>query len=402
MKKQMSLSLVVNIGIGVFFSAVAATVVFLINSNMRAQALVEAESKAKILLDRTIATHNYFSDHLKPHVFKIMEQSQPAGYFDPVWMSSTYANRMIDADFCNMNQGFYYFKNCAINARSPENEAYDYEKAFIQKLNIDPGLLYRSYVKDINGQPYFIVLRRGETMRQACAACHTTPDLAPTGLINIYGPDRSFNRRLDEVISAQSVRIPLAAAYANADRVTWQLSVTFLLLLTGLFSIQYLLQRKLVFSPLKKLEQRADEIARNEEQVGSTIPIPYGKELRGVVHAFNTMSKALRYQIDHLEEKVVQRTNALTETNKQLSEEISERRKAELEVKTLSGLLPICSWCKKIRDDKGYWEKIESYISRHSAAQFTHGICEECLQEHYPQFSKLVSEKDSDKPDSVS
>ena len=58
MKKQMSLSLIVNIGIGVFFTAVAATVVFLINSNMRAQALVEAESKAKILLDRTIATHN--------------------------------------------------------------------------------------------------------------------------------------------------------------------------------------------------------------------------------------------------------------------------------------------------------------------------------------------------------
>jgi hypothetical protein len=52
-------------------------------------------------------------------------------------------------------------------------------------------------------------------------------------------------------------------------------------------------------------------------------------------------------------------------------------------VKQLSGLLPICSHCKKIRNDAGYWERIESYIAKHSAAQFTHGICVDCLQTHH-------------------
>jgi hypothetical protein len=59
------------------------------------------------------------------------------------------------------------------------------------------------------------------------------------------------------------------------------------------------------------------------------------------------------------------------------------------EVKTLSGLLPICSHCKKIRDDKGYWNKIETYISNHSNAMFSHGICEECVKKHYPDFDIL-------------
>jgi transcriptional regulator with GAF, ATPase, and Fis domain len=63
---------------------------------------------------------------------------------------------------------------------------------------------------------------------------------------------------------------------------------------------------------------------------------------------------------------------------------ILDLNKALSEVKKLSGLLPICSHCKKIRDDKGYWNQIESYIHEHSDAVFSHGICQECAKKHYP------------------
>lgn len=78
--------------------------------------------------------------------------------------------------------------------------------------------------------------------------------------------------------------------------------------------------------------------------------------------------------------------------------DISRRKKAEAEkeqliielqdalkrVKTLNGLLPICSVCKKIRDDKGYWNQIETYIQEHSEAEFSHGLCRECAKKIYP------------------
>lgn len=57
---------------------------------------------------------------------------------------------------------------------------------------------------------------------------------------------------------------------------------------------------------------------------------------------------------------------------------IHDLTEALAEVKTLSGLLPICSYCKKVRDDKGYWNRIETYISKHSTAEFTHSICPDC------------------------
>ena len=60
------------------------------------------------------------------------------------------------------------------------------------------------------------------------------------------------------------------------------------------------------------------------------------------------------------------------------------------DVKKLSGFLPICSNCKKIRDDKGYWNQIEKYILEHSEAEFTHGICPGCTKKLYPDMSNGV------------
>lgn len=65
---------------------------------------------------------------------------------------------------------------------------------------------------------------------------------------------------------------------------------------------------------------------------------------------------------------------------------IAELKEALDQVKTLSGLLPICANCKKIRDDKGYWNQIETYIHEHSQAQFSHSICPECAKKLYPDF----------------
>lgn len=65
---------------------------------------------------------------------------------------------------------------------------------------------------------------------------------------------------------------------------------------------------------------------------------------------------------------------------------IAELQKALAEIKTLHGIVPICASCKKIRDDEGAWHQIEAYISRHTDAQFSHGICKECMKKLYPEY----------------
>ena len=56
-------------------------------------------------------------------------------------------------------------------------------------------------------------------------------------------------------------------------------------------------------------------------------------------------------------------------------------------VKMLEGIIPICSHCKKIRGDEGYWSQVEEYVSQYSHASFSHSICPECAQKHYPKFT---------------
>ena len=64
---------------------------------------------------------------------------------------------------------------------------------------------------------------------------------------------------------------------------------------------------------------------------------------------------------------------------------VAELREALASVKTLSGLLPVCAWCHRVRSDSGYWEKLEAYVSAHTDATFSHGMCPSCLATRYPE-----------------
>ena len=64
---------------------------------------------------------------------------------------------------------------------------------------------------------------------------------------------------------------------------------------------------------------------------------------------------------------------------------IMELREALARIKTLTGLLPICAGCKKIRDDKGYWSQVDSYITLHSEVKFTHSLCPDCMRRYFPE-----------------
>ncbi len=72
---------------------------------------------------------------------------------------------------------------------------------------------------------------------------------------------------------------------------------------------------------------------------------------------------------------------------------IDNLKKSLTKVRKLSGLLPICASCKKIRDDKGYWNQIEAYIRDHSEAEFSHGICPECSEKLYPEYQRELIKK---------
>ena len=76
--------------------------------------------------------------------------------------------------------------------------------------------------------------------------------------------------------------------------------------------------------------------------------------------------------------------------------DLTDVRAAEEEIDTLRSILPICAFCKKIRDDQGYWRQVEEYFKRHSRTDFTHGVCNDCMATHYPDAYKKINKRHTD------
>jgi methyl-accepting chemotaxis protein len=110
--------------------------------------------------------------------------------------------------------------------------------------------------------------------------------------------------------------------------------------------------------------------ARASRQFKMTVALLLGVALLALTLAVQAY-RLDGFLLKALEREVDARTKELTRANGKLEQSLAE-------VRTLQGLLPICSWCKKVRDEEGLWTQIEAYVAEHSDAHFTHGICPDC------------------------
>ena len=93
------------------------------------------------------------------------------------------------------------------------------------------------------------------------------------------------------------------------------------------------------------------------------------------------------YIEEELKRQVVEKTCELEKTNQELKIAFDE-------IKTLRGIIPICSNCKKIRDDQGFWQQVESYVTEHTEASFSHGICPNCVEKLYGDLIRFNKKKE--------
>ena len=139
------------------------------------------------------------------------------------------------------------------------------------------------------------------------------------------------------------------------------------------------LVRRVMF-PLKFLTEGVKQIGKGDLQ--TRISIHSNDEFKLLAQEFNNMAQNLQnitVSRDDLETEIIQKKKLEKEKEKM----IENLSKALDEIKTLKGIVPICSGCKKIRDDRGYWNQLESYIEKHSDASFSHGMCPGCLEKFY-------------------
>ena len=153
-------------------------------------------------------------------------------------------------------------------------------------------------------------------------------------------------------------------------------------------------QRQVIYTDARKDPEMAESIpvkAGFHAYMGYPLFWPEG-EIFGTICVIDNKVNMWKKQQDKILctfKDMIEAHLALVFTIEQLGEKNNQLQKAYNEVKTLKGMLPICAKCKKIRDDKGYWNQIESYIKKHSEAEFSHSICPECAAEINAEIDKM-------------
>ena len=275
------------------------------------KARIEAENI--YTLNQTILER--FMLKIRPKTLKLLGNA-PGQVFDPDLMSAFYNLRSINSGYIAMGGDQYRIKLSTINSRHPLDEADAFEVQKIREFNADRTLKKFQGVRVIDGSPYYTVMHAFMVTDATCVPCHSTPEVAPPGLVDFYGADSGFGWPQGQIISAVSIQIPLASALKTANSNAKTSSLYFGAFLCVFLLITGYLLNTLVIAPLQRARDVAMHIAANPtERLGERIALPKNRELAEFAQAFNAMGAALFNERASLEERVAERTAALAKAN---------------------------------------------------------------------------------------
>lgn len=285
-------------------------VVSITNYQIRQEAIKEATQDAQAILRQNDAINSYFAFKLRPHIFKYVAKDLDPDYFGPVWMSAGYAVRNIFKD--SKAENGISFKISSPNARTEEFVATPLELDIIKAFENDPSLKEYATINKIDGEQCLTVMRPGQVLAPRCMRCHSSPDIAPAGLIKEYGPIKGFNRKPGSLSSAFTVTVPLGPAFEAANIVSLKLSGLLTLIMGIMLATIYIFNKRFIIRPIATLTRRMEMISDNDTLLGEHL-IPEGSvEFHKLAHSFNTLSDKLKTTLDQQEEIIDKRTQEVS------------------------------------------------------------------------------------------
>jgi PAS domain S-box-containing protein len=211
-----------------------------------------------------------------------------------------------------------------------------------------------------------------------------------TGHLEVLGVSRDVTerRRTEEALRLVRERLEHAEAFARFGH--WELSLDDEVMHAseGALRIYGLPPGPVPLSAVKdaalpELRPRLDRALRALIEEGQPYEQEFQIRRQSDGRVVDVMSRAELDRARRLVFGVVQDISARKQGERERENLILQLQSAIDHIRTLKGIVPICSHCKKIRDDKGFWEQVDAYVTRHTEAQFTHGICPDCLEKFY-------------------
>ena len=196
----------------------------------------------------------------------------------------------------------YAYKEAALNPTNPRDRAVDWEADIVNEFRNHTGRTEISGMRNTPTGMSLFLARPFQIKDPACLSCHTTPEIAPASMIKLYGPNNGFGWKLDEVIGAQVVSVPMSLPIQNANRAFY----TFIASLAGVFAVLFvilnLMLSALIVRPITRMSDAAERISTGDTDIPE-LEESGRDEVADLARSFNRMRRSLEKAISLIDQR---------------------------------------------------------------------------------------------------
>lgn len=248
---------------------------------------------AGVMMEAAASMRAYTVAHVRPNLRKAEDEFLPESV--PAFSATEIMNLL------RKQYPDYAYKEAALNPTNPRNRAVEWETDVVNEFRNHEDLHEFSGVRSTPTGLSLYLARPFRIKDAACLNCHTTPETAPAAMVKLYGPGNGFGWKLNEVVGAQIVSVPMALPVRNADRAF----LTFMASLAGVFALLFVILNvmlsRLVIRPIARMSDAADRISTGEMDLPD-LPEDGRDEITLLSKAINRMHRSLDKAIRMIDE----------------------------------------------------------------------------------------------------
>ena len=253
----------------------------------------EVSRNAGLMMETALAVRGYTIDQVRPHLdLQLMRAFLPQSV--PAFAASETMNEL------RKRYPDYFYKEATLNPTNPRNRAADWETDIVQEFRNRPGLKELGGERDTPTGRALYMARPIQIGNPACLGCHSTPEAAPPTMIKLYGSANGFGWKLNEVVGAQVVSVPMTLPLQTAQRTFY----TFMASLVAIFALVFValnvMLSWMIVRPVAKLSRAADQVSTGNFEIPE-FPERGRDEIALLGRAFNRMRRSLQKAMQMIE-----------------------------------------------------------------------------------------------------
>jgi protein-histidine pros-kinase len=264
---------------------------------LQRNAAEEVKRNGGLMMDTALAIRGYTTSQIKPH----MDPMNGGDVFFPQTVPAFSATETLKS--LHQKNPDYAYKEATLNPTNPGDAAEGWEAEVVNAFRAAPDTAELSGIRSAaNGGRFLYVARPLQIKNPGCLACHSVPAAAPASMLRVYGTAGGFGWKLNEIVGAQIVTVPMTLPVRNANSAFLNFMLSLAAIFTVLFIILNLMLSRLIVEPISRMSYVADQVSTGDFS-SAEFDAPDGDEIARLKGSFNRMRRSLEMAMQMLEKK---------------------------------------------------------------------------------------------------